>query len=211
MSPDSKNGEKSPLTAAQTIVEELTGMTTEHQSLALKFAVETLGLKFPSAAPQTPIPPAPATPAPLSSTQTPQSLPSGGDHSTDIRSFTEMKSPKSDQQFTAVVAYFYQFEARPEERKETINAETMKEAARLAGRAQVSKWGLTLNNAKNSGYLDPSGTGEYKISSVGENLVAITLPDGTTTTKPKRKTSTKKPTKKTAKKKASKKAARKKH
>lgn len=36
---------------------------------------------------------------------------------------------------------------------------------------------MTLTNAKNAGYLDAAGDGKYKLSSVGENLVAITLPD----------------------------------
>ena len=87
-----------------------------------------------------------------------------------------MKAPKSDQQFTAVVAYFYQFEAKPNDRKEEIDADTMKEAARLAGRPQVARWNMTLTNAKNAGYLDAAGSGNFKLSSVGENLVAITLP-----------------------------------
>jgi len=87
-----------------------------------------------------------------------------------------MKAPKSDQQFAAVVAYFYQFEAKPDNRKDEIDAEIMKEAARLAGRPQVARWNMTLTNAKNSGYLDSAGPGKFKLSSVGENLVAITLP-----------------------------------
>jgi hypothetical protein len=104
--------------------------------------------------------------------------PAGGgpDHSTDIRSFTAVKAPKSDQQFTAVVAYFYQLEAKPDERKDSIDADIMKEAARLAGWPQVQRWNMTLTNAKNAGYLDSAGAGKFKLSSVGENLVAITLP-----------------------------------
>lgn len=168
MSSDTGGGAKSPLHAAQQIVAELEGMKPEQQSLALKFVMETLGLKLPPQASQ-PAPPAAQTvhpPAPMQ----------GSEHSTDIRSFTAMKSPKSDQQFTAVVAYFYQFESRPDERKDSIGADTMKEAARLAGRAQVERWNMTLTNAKNAGYLDSAGTGKFKLSSVGENLVAITLP-----------------------------------
>ena len=37
------NSEKSPLDAAQKIVTELAGMTPDRQSLAIKFAIETLG------------------------------------------------------------------------------------------------------------------------------------------------------------------------
>lgn len=87
-----------------------------------------------------------------------------------------MKAPKSDQQFAAVVAYFYQFEAPSNQRKEAIDVETMKNAARLAARKQPPNWRFTLANAKNAGYLDSAGNGNYKLSSVGENLVAINLP-----------------------------------
>ena len=162
---------KSPLEAAQNLVAELTGMTSEHQSLALKFAIETLGLQIPAVFHPS------VVAQPIHSAQpTPPHVVNGAENSTDIRSFTAMKSPKSDQQFAAVVAYFYQFEAKPANRKDEIDAEIMKEAARLAGRAQVTRWNMTLTNAKNAGYLDSAGTGKFKLSSVGENLVAITLP-----------------------------------
>jgi hypothetical protein len=146
-------------------------MTSEHQSLALKFAIETLGLQLPAAL-------SPNVPPPIRSPGPPPQRADGStEHTTDIRAFTTMKAPKSDQQFTAVVAYFYQFEAKPDNRKEAIDAEVMKEAARLAGRPQVARWNMTLTNAKNAGYLDAAGNGKFKLSSVGENLVAITLPD----------------------------------
>jgi len=190
---------KSPLEVAQKIVDELKGMVPEHQKLALRFATETLGLQLPAVSPPTAVPPM-QMPQP-----TPPHAANSTDHSTDIRSFKEMKSPKSDRQFAAVVAYFYQFEAKSENRKEAIDAETMKEAARLAGWAQVARWGMTLNNAKNAGYLDAVGTGKFKLSSVGENLVAITLPgnggSGQNTNTGAKKKQKKKATKKSAKKK----------
>lgn len=171
MSADSTS-KGSPLDAAKRIVAELDAMTPETQSLALKFAIEVLGLKFPAAfSPQTPF----LAGAPPSSHEP---GPGGADHSTDIKSFTALKSPKSDQQFTAVVAYYYLFKAKSEERKDTIDDETVRDAARLAGWPQVSRWQMTLTNAKNAGYLDGLGGGKFKLSSVGENLVAITLPDG---------------------------------
>lgn len=170
MSSPSGNTTKSPLEAAQKIVVELTGMVPEQQALALKFATETLGLKLPTA-----LLPAAASQHATILASLPHTPTSSG-HSTDIKSFTALKSPKSDQQFTAVVAYFYQFEAKVEDRKMVIDAETMKDAARLAGRPQVERWNMTLTNAKNAGYLDIESHGKYKLSSVGENLVAITLP-----------------------------------
>jgi len=105
----------------------------------------------------------------------------------DIKRFTEDKAPKSDQQFTAVVAYYYQFEAPPAQRRDSIDAAIMKEAARQAGRPQVAQWYFTLNNAKTAGYLDAVGKGAFKLNAVGENLVAITLPGNGTQSAPKTK------------------------
>lgn len=205
MSSTSEHATKTPLDAAQKIVIELKGMTPEHQSLALKFAIETLALQLPAALSS-------AAMLPVQSHQpTPQYPSNAADHSTDIRSFTLMKGPKSDQQFTAVVAYFYQFEARPDDRKEAIDADIMKEAARLAGRPQVSRWNMTLTNAKNAGYLDAAGNGKYKLSSVGENLVAITLPgDGTPGRGKSNSANKKSPKKKSVKKPPQKKSVKKK-
>jgi hypothetical protein len=190
---------KTPLDAAQKIVSELAGMTPEHQLLALKFSMETLGLRLPTSL--APV----AAPLVHSPQQTPQHAGASADHSTDIRSFTVMKAPKSDQQFTAVVAYFYQYESRPDDRKDSIDADVMKEAARLAGRPQEARWNMTLTNAKNAGYLDAAGNGKFRLSSVGENLVAITLPGEGSSSGSKsnsaNKKSRKKPQKKNIKKK----------
>jgi hypothetical protein len=203
MSSPSDNS-KTPLDAALKIVAELTGMSPDHQSLALKFSIETLGLTLPGTTPSLP-----ASPVPSPESTTIPAV-SGADHSTDIKSFTAMKSPKSDRQFAAVVAYFYQFEAKPDSRKDAIDAEIMKDAARLAGWPQVARWRMTLTNAKNAGYLDSAGTGQFKLSSVGENLVAITLPGNGAPGAGKSSGTAKKLPKKSAKKKPSKKSVKKK-
>ncbi len=98
----------------------------------------------------------------------------------DIKTFVDSKAPKSDVQFAAVVAYFFRFEAPLEIRKESIDAQALQEAARLAGRRRSPKPLATLNNAKNLGYLDSPERGQFCINSVGENLVAMTLPGGQT-------------------------------
>jgi hypothetical protein len=166
---------KSPLDAAQKIVAELQGMTDDHQALALKFAIETLGLQMPTSH-------APPIPAPGHSPQAAQHpVSSTPAQRTDIKTFTAAKAPKSDQQFAAVVAYFYQFEAPEGQKQDSIDAATMKDAARLARRKQVSDWSVTLDNARRTGYLDKAGRGKFKLNAVGENLVAITLPGNTGT------------------------------
>lgn len=156
--------------AAKAIVDVLHKLDKTSQTLAMRFAAETLGLQ---AMLQLQRPPSPA------SQSLPASTPPGGGgatHSTDIKQFTAVKAPKSDQQFAAVVAYFYRFEAPESEQKESIDGETLTEAARLAGRRRPRKAIFTLNNAKNSGYLDAVGSGKFRINSVGENLVAMALP-----------------------------------
>jgi len=89
------------------------------------------------------------------------------------------KSPKNDVQFAATVAYFHRFEAAPDKRKTEINADDLQEATRLAPRKRFKYPGQTLRNAHNLGLLDKgSQDGFFAINSVGENLVAMTLPSG---------------------------------
>ncbi len=109
----------------------------------------------------------------------------------DIKSFVDSKSPKSDVQFAAVVAYFYRFEASAESRKDFIDAQVLQQAARLAGRRRLPSPLATLNNAKNLGYLDSPDRGQFRINSVGENLVAMTLPGSETERSRKKAGSTK--------------------
>ena len=154
--------------AAKTIVATLKGLDKQQQERAIRFATETLGLHATA-----PTLPAGGTPAvaltPAHTVHTPEvSRP------LDIKQFTRSKSPKTDQQFAAIVAYYYRFEAPVGQRCDTINQEVLQDAARLADRKRPSR--MTLHNAKNSGYLDALGGGEFKLNTVGENLVAITLP-----------------------------------
>ena len=79
----------------------------------------------------------------------------------------------------AVVAYYHRFEAPPAERKDAINKDDLQEAMRLAGRPRFKDPAKTLNNAHILGLLDKgSEKGTYTLNSVGENLVAMTLPGG---------------------------------
>ncbi len=178
-------GKTSHFDAAKVIVETLQGLDKTSQVLAMRFAAETLGLQSASV---TQTPAAPVFPA-----STPPSPPGSGGatHSTDIKQFTAAKAPRSDQQFAAVVAYFYRFEAPEAQRKDTIDAESLLEAARLAGRKRPGNPRFTLNNAKNAGYLDVATTGKYRINSVGENLVAMALPGISSETSPARSASKK--------------------
>lgn len=99
---------------------------------------------------------------------------------TDIKSFVENKQPKSDVQFATVAAYYFRFEAKDSGRKDAISADDLQEAARLSGWKRFAKPYVPLQNAANQGYLDRAQRGTFQINAVGENLVAMTLPGGTT-------------------------------
>ncbi|MFA6171693.1 MAG: hypothetical protein WCW77_01145 [Patescibacteria group bacterium] len=122
----------------------------------------------------------------------------------DIKRFVNEKNPSSDAQFVAVVAYYFKFEAPEDQKKEFIISEDLNEAARLSDRSRFQKPAATLNNVYNkSGYLDRVDSGKYKLNTVGENLVAMVLPDnndGRVVKKKKRNRIEKKVTKKKSKK-----------
>lgn len=163
----SQNEIKNEFDAAKAIVDALKALKPEQQELAIRFAAESLGLKTASISTR---PPQVA----LAENKAPNSLTGSDQRSRDIKSFTAEKDPKSDQQFAAVVAYFYRFEAPESQRRNTISAEVLSDAARLVSRRRPSRY--ALNNAKNAGYLNSAGPGEFEINTVGENLVAVTLP-----------------------------------
>lgn len=109
----------------------------------------------------------------------------GGGGASDIKSFIAKKSPASDNQFAAAVAYYYAFEAPTQDRKGSISPSDLTEACRMAGRARLGDPAKTLSNAKDMGYLDKIDRGTYKINTVGENLVAMTLPGGSPDSTPR--------------------------
>lgn len=159
--------------AAKSVFEKLKDLSKERQERVLRWVAEGLGVSNPaSGVGQHTLAPT------LAHQQTPPPLTPQG--ATDIKSFVASKKPRSDQQFATVVAYYYRFEAPPAKRLESINTEVVQEAARLAARDRLTNPTSTLNNARNQGYLDRADRGEFAINTVGENLVAMTLPgDGT--------------------------------
>jgi len=174
------------LEAVRTIVNALQGFDPNDQERVLRWAREKIGLSVQAVPVISPATPTKGGPSPgvvsASSPDRPTS------HMSDIKAFLTLKEPKSDLQFAAVVTYFYKFEAPESERKTSVTADDLQEACRKAGRQRLTKPGQTLINAHAQGYLDKAGErGAYSINTVGENLVAMTLPGGKATnrTKPK--------------------------
>ena len=165
------------LEAVRTIAAALSGFSPEEQERILRWVREKIGLA-PAARTllETRIPqsPSPVTPARHPELPASPQAPASGK---DLKTFVTDKNPRSDVQFAATVAYFHRFEALPEQRRNEIDAAVLQDACRLAGRARLKNPLKTLNNAKSLGVLDSgSEKGRFTINTVGENLVAMTLP-----------------------------------
>lgn len=154
---------------ANDVAQRIKGISRERQHKVLRWVAESVDMIWPT------LPGAPTGTAPALETSATPAVQMPG-RARDIKSFVEAKKPKSDMQFAAVVAYYYQFEAPAGQRLQNISAEILQDAARLASRPRLRRPLTTLNNAKSQGYLDAVGRGEFRINSVGENLVAMALP-----------------------------------
>jgi hypothetical protein len=171
------------LEAVRTVVEAVQDFKPDEQQRIFRWAAEKLGIPVSTTSSYTPPPHTPGTPPP-------PMPPSGG---TNIKTFMAEKKPRNDVQYAAAVAYFYRFEAPEAEKKDAINKDDLQESTRKAGRERFANPLQTLTNAHKLGLLDRSGEkGSFVINSVGENLVAMTLPDGGTWTKPAKKKAAKK-------------------
>src|SRR5580704_16963820 len=136
------------LEAVRTIAAALNGVSPEEQERILRWVREKIGIApaartLPEARiAQTALPVVPVRQTEQSaSAQAPASI-------KDLKTFVTAKNPGNDVQFAATVAYFHRFEAPPDQRKNEIDAATLQEACRLAGRARLKNPLMTLNNAK---------------------------------------------------------------
>jgi hypothetical protein len=173
------------LKAVKTIRDALVGFQNDERERILRWVRESLGL--PTGSPAIPAGTETKQPAPMVHQSTPASpataVPAHApDAKTakDIATFVNEKNPQSDIQLATTVAYYYHFEAPPNERKDEIDADFLRDALRLAGRpGKLTQPLKTLNNAHAKGLLDRgSERGNFTINTVGENLVGMTLPGG---------------------------------
>ncbi len=180
------------LEAVRTIVKALEPFDAKEQDRIIRWAKEKLGHSVEPAPSQI----TSSIPPPSGSPQ--QTLQSGSGQ-LDIKAFVGQKNPKTDNQLAATVAYYHRFEAPVAQRKDTITKEDLREACRLANIDRLHRPEQTLVNAHHAGLLDKgSEKGTYAINSVGENLVAMTLPSASKKNTPRKKI-TKKPRRRTKK------------
>lgn len=194
--------QKDDLEAVRAVVAALDGFAADEQERVIRWAREKLKLPVSglSGSPATQHQPA----------SHPAGIPAAAGEPTakDLRTFVAEKKPSSDIQFAATVAYYHRFEAPESQRKTEIVADDLGEACRLVNRERLRNPLQTLQNARNLGLLDRPRRGVFAINSVGENLVAMTLPsDGRSVTPSKGRP--KRTPKKTAKKASRKRAAKK--
>jgi hypothetical protein len=159
--------------AVRLVIEALEPFDIMDRERIIRWATEKLGMvATPLAsltAPSLSIGPQPTAP-PVAGT--PTGVPK------DIRSFVLQKNPRSDRQMAAVVAYFHHFEAPLPERKDSIGKEDLIDACRKSDRTRPKRPEQVLVDTYHAGLLDRAGTaGQYKLNSVGENLVAMVLPE----------------------------------
>lgn len=122
-----------------------------------------------------------------------------------IETLKDEKSPRSANEMAALVAYYLLHVAPESDRKSTITTQDIETYFKIAKFPLPRTPRVTLQNARNAGYFDSVGDGEYRLNPVGYNLVAHSMPRGAKKSAPARR-------KKGAKKKAArkKKGARKK-
>jgi hypothetical protein len=189
--------------AVRTIFDTIKDFNSEDQQRILRWVAEKIKLPQPFAAPGQAAAHNPLLPSGSILPGIPHPGASGLASGRDIKTFIDEKKPRNDVQFAAAVAYYYRFESPQSERKETINKEDLQEAARKAKRERFTNPLQTLNNAHNLGLLDRgSEKATFCINSVGENLVAMTLPDGAAPAKASKKKTGRATAKKAAAKKA---------
>ena len=164
----------SELIAIRAVLSALVPLKSDSRSRVVDYVFKRLGLvidtgspSFPTSAPGFPTESADVSGAIATS-------PSGVQ---DIRSLAQQKSPKSANEMAALVAYYLADVAPRAVRKDTINADDVRKYFKQALFKLPSSAQMTLVNAKNSGYLESSGTvGQYKLNPVGYNLVVHGLP-----------------------------------
>jgi hypothetical protein len=100
-----------------------------------------------------------------------------GNQPQNIRSLKEQKGPKTASQMVALVAYYLEHLAPQTERREFIQANDIREYFKQGGFPyKKAPPAVTLNRAKNAGYLNALGGGKFQLNPVGFNLIAYKLP-----------------------------------
>lgn len=156
------------LAAIKALVEALTPLSDGARQRAVDYALRTLDIHVASRRTAvTALPPEPERPSVSSSDD---SAPA------DIRTLTEQKRPRSAIEMAALIAYYLAELAPESERKASVTTEDLQKYFKQAHFKLPGAIQYTLGNAAAAGFFESAGRGEYRLTSVGHNLVAHGLP-----------------------------------
>jgi hypothetical protein len=150
------------LKAISTIVDALRPLSEKERQRVLEYVAGRFGIPLLEETASLPHS-YPGTTAPV-----PQQVPL---RISDIRSLKEAKAPKSANEMAALVAYYVSELAPADQRSKQINKGDIERYFKTAGFRLPADAAFTLVNAKNAGYLDTAGAGQYTLNPVGYNLV----------------------------------------
>jgi hypothetical protein len=159
--------------AIDELINALTGLNESERRTAIRAASEHLKIRLDwESARALAGPTMPSAPPEIASSET---------RAVDIRTFKEEKQPSSAMEMAATVAYYLSELAPLSERKSEVEVGDMIKYFKQANFPLPKSPQVLLVNAKNAGYFDSTGGGNYKLNTVGYNLVAHNLPrDGGT-------------------------------
>lgn len=160
---------KAELKAIETLLETLTPLTPHVRDSVIEYVFKRLQISNPGKVER--VPEMPIAP-PLAAITQPKHSP----HPTDILSLKEAKEPKSGVEMVVVMAFYLAHCAPEGEARDYISSEDIKKYFLQAQFELPKAPAQTLVNAKNAGYLDPIEKGQYRLNSVGHNLVNHKMP-----------------------------------
>jgi hypothetical protein len=165
--------EDQELAAIKTVLGVLGALEPEARNNVIDYVFRRLKITAPSfAAPEHSAAPPPATREPAVSL-------TSADRITDLRSLREQKQPRTVNHMVAVLAYYLAHLAPEGDRRAYIVPDDIRKYFPQANfELPIGPPGQTLLNAKNAGYLDLSGKGQYRLNPVGHNLVTHKLSRG---------------------------------
>jgi hypothetical protein len=182
--------EDKELAAIKAVLDALTPLKPDARSNVIDYVFRRLGITLPAPASSNKSTAPPADPV------TVVAQPHHSGAQVDLRSLTNEKDPKTDTQMVAVLAYYLANLAPAGERRDHILPDDIKRYFPSANfELPTGLPSQTLVNAKNAGYLDALGGGQYRLNPVGHNLVTHKLPRGegsTSSRAPRRKKAAKK-------------------
>jgi hypothetical protein len=183
--------EDEELAAIKTMLAVLTPLNPESRNNVIGYVFRRLGITTPAVAGAAQS--AALQPASVAGSATPGFQLSSPGGPADLRSLTEQKQPKSANQMVAVLAYYLANLAPTDQRRDHIVADDIKKYFPQANfELPTGPHNMTLVNAKNAGYLDVLGAGQYRLNPVGHNLVTHKLPrvEGSATSRGSRRAKT---------------------